>query len=201
MPAAFRARVGVARSADSTSKVLLGAVMLPLRPTLRSHRPAPGPGAYSGLKTGDGLPWQELPGRVAATPSRAQHTLQEIARFEDQFLVASVFYHSVIQLLALYSNLAGKKCLTIIGTEGEEAQRLKEVFQHWCRQRGLTQAAELIEQDWDRMVTFYNYPKKQWQHLRTTNSVRPAAILETSPLRSEVSKILSFLSLLFSIIL
>ena len=36
---------------------------------------------------------------------------------------------------------------------------------------GLTLAAELIEQDWDRMVTFYNYPKKQWQHLRTTNPV------------------------------
>ena len=53
----------------------------------------------------------------------------------------------------------------------EEAQRLKKVFQHWCRQRGLTLAAELIEQDWDRMVTFYNYPKKQWQHLRTTNPV------------------------------
>ena len=42
----------------------------------------------------------------------------------------------------------------------QEAQRLKKVFQHWCRQRGLTLTAELIEQDWDRMVTFYNYPKK-----------------------------------------
>ena len=27
----------------------------------------------------------------------------------------------MIQLLALYSNLAGKKCLTIIGTEGHES--------------------------------------------------------------------------------
>ena len=26
----------------------------------------------------------------------------------------------MIQLLALYSNLAGKKCLTIIGTEGDD---------------------------------------------------------------------------------
>ena len=40
-----------------------------------------------------------------------------------------------------------------------EGTTTQEVFQHWCRQRGLTQAAELIEQDWDRMVTFYNYPK------------------------------------------
>ena len=68
----------------------------------------------------------------------------------------------------------------------EEAQRLKQVFQHWCRQRGLTLAAELIEQDWDRMVTFYNYPKKQWQHLRTTNPVEsPFAALR---LRTDAAK-------------
>ena len=32
-------------------------------------------------------------------------------------------------------------------------------------------AADLLDQDWDRMVSFYNYPKQQWQHLRTTNPV------------------------------
>ena len=47
-------------------------------------------------------------------------------------------------------------------------------------------AAELIEQDWDRMVTFYNYPKKQWQHLRTTNPVEsPLAALR---LRTDAAK-------------
>ena len=51
---------------------------------------------------------------------------------------------------------------------------------------GLTLAAELIEQDWDRMVTFYNYPKKQWQHLRTTNPVEsPFAALR---LRTDAAK-------------
>ncbi len=34
-----------------------------------------------------------------------------------------------------------------------------------------TGGTDLIDQDWDRMVTFYNYPKQQWQHLRTTNPV------------------------------
>lgn len=53
----------------------------------------------------------------------------------------------------------------------QEAERLKQVFQNWCCKRGLTQAAQRIDQDWDRMVTFYNYPKAQWQHLRTTNPV------------------------------
>ena len=33
---------------------------------------------------------------------------------------------------------------------------------------GLAPAADLLDQDWDRMVSFYNYPKQQWQHLRTT---------------------------------
>jgi putative transposase len=53
----------------------------------------------------------------------------------------------------------------------QEAERLKQVFQHWCRQKGLTPATDLIDCDWERMVSFYNFPKKQWQHLRTTNPV------------------------------
>ena len=53
----------------------------------------------------------------------------------------------------------------------QEAERLKARFQHWCGKRGLEAAANLIDEDWDRMVTFYNYPKPQWQHLRTTNPV------------------------------
>ena len=44
----------------------------------------------------------------------------------------------------------------------EEAQRLKKVFQHWCRQRGLTLAAELIEQDWDRMAERVNNFETLW---------------------------------------
>ena len=40
----------------------------------------------------------------------------------------------------------------------QEAERLKRVFQEWCRSRGLAPAADLLDQDWDRMVSFYNYP-------------------------------------------
>ena len=32
-------------------------------------------------------------------------------------------------------------------------------------------AAALLERDWDRMVTFYDYPEAHWQHLRTTNVI------------------------------
>ena len=68
----------------------------------------------------------------------------------------------------------------------QEAERLKARFQHWCGKRGLEAAANLIDEDWDRMVTFYNYPKPQWQHLRTTNPVEsPFAALR---LRTDAAK-------------
>ena len=56
----------------------------------------------------------------------------------------------------------------------EEAERLKRVFQSWCHAQGYSGAAHLLEQDWDRMVTFYRFPKDHWIHLRTTNVVESA---------------------------
>jgi transposase-like protein len=32
-------------------------------------------------------------------------------------------------------------------------------------------AAETLLRDWERMVTFYDFPKEHWKHLRTTNPV------------------------------
>jgi putative transposase len=32
-------------------------------------------------------------------------------------------------------------------------------------------AAERLLADWDRMITFYSFPKEHWVHLRTTNVV------------------------------
>jgi len=32
-------------------------------------------------------------------------------------------------------------------------------------------AAETLQRDWERMVTFYSFPKEHWKHLRTTNPV------------------------------
>jgi putative transposase len=32
-------------------------------------------------------------------------------------------------------------------------------------------AAETLGRDWERMVTFYRFPKAHWRHLRTTNPV------------------------------
>jgi transposase-like protein len=49
------------------------------------------------------------------------------------------------------------------------AERLKGAFARWCEQRGSRDAARLLDTDWDRMVTFYSFPKEQWRRFRTTN--------------------------------
>lgn len=53
----------------------------------------------------------------------------------------------------------------------EEAQRKKRVFQEWCANKGYEAAARLLDHDWERMTTFYRFPKEHWRHLRTTNVV------------------------------
>ena len=52
-----------------------------------------------------------------------------------------------------------------------EAQRLRKVFTCWCGDNSYDAAREAIERDWERMVTFYDYPREHWRHLRTTNPV------------------------------
>ena len=52
-----------------------------------------------------------------------------------------------------------------------EAQRLRKVFTRWCGDNSYDAAREAIERDWERMVTFYDYPREHWRHLRTTNPV------------------------------
>ena len=84
--------------------------------------------------------------------------------------------HRIVNILAKVPKREQPPALLILrqipyAESRQEAERLKRVFQEWCRSRGLAPAADLLDQDWDRMVSFYNYPKQQWQHLRTTNPV------------------------------
>ena len=53
----------------------------------------------------------------------------------------------------------------------KEAERLKQEFQAWCRKEGCPDAALIIDNDWDRLVSYYDYPKEHWKHLRTTNAI------------------------------
>jgi putative transposase len=60
----------------------------------------------------------------------------------------------------------------------EQAEKLKRDFQAWCRKRNLEAAAKRLDDDWERMMTFYGFPKEHWQHLRTTNVVEsPFAVV------------------------
>lgn len=52
----------------------------------------------------------------------------------------------------------------------EEAARLRERFAtRFCG--SYPDAVVALERDWDRMVTFYDFPKPHWKHLRTTNVI------------------------------
>ena len=43
-----------------------------------------------------------------------------------------------------------------------EAEHLRTEFTSWCPDHPYEAAAEAVERDWDRMVTFYDFPKEHW---------------------------------------
>ena len=53
----------------------------------------------------------------------------------------------------------------------KEAEDKRNLFADWCKREGYKSAKESLERDWERMVTFYQFPKEHWKHLRTTNIV------------------------------
>jgi transposase-like protein len=53
----------------------------------------------------------------------------------------------------------------------EEAEQHRRAFQAWCTKRGHADAGRALERDWERMVTFYQFPREHWKHLRTSNPV------------------------------
>jgi transposase-like protein len=83
--------------------------------------------------------------------------------------------------------LAKRKLRDIAYAESlEEAERKRDSFLGWCREEDYLGAAETLERDWDRMVTFYRFPKEHWKHIRTTNVVEsPFAALR---LRTDAAK-------------
>jgi len=52
----------------------------------------------------------------------------------------------------------------------QECERLRDQFvERFVAHHSA--AAETLLRDWDRMVTFYNFPREHWKHIRTTNPV------------------------------
>lgn len=67
-----------------------------------------------------------------------------------------------------------------------EAEEKRNDFMAWCRKEGYRAAGETLVRDWDRMITFFQFPKEHWKHLRTTNVVEsPFAALR---LRTDAAK-------------
>jgi transposase-like protein len=64
-----------------------------------------------------------------------------------------------------------------------ECERLRREFAARYRRR-YPKAVEALERDWERMVTFYQFPREHWKHVRTTNVVESpfaAVRLRTPP--------------------
>ena len=53
----------------------------------------------------------------------------------------------------------------------QQAEHSKRAFQRWSVAEGFEDAAELIDEDWERMTTFYRFPKEHCRRLRTSNVV------------------------------
>jgi len=52
----------------------------------------------------------------------------------------------------------------------KECERLRDAFVLYY-QKDYSKATQKLQTDWERMVTFYGYPREHWVHLRTTNVV------------------------------
>jgi putative transposase len=67
----------------------------------------------------------------------------------------------------------GRRLLTAIpyAATREEAERQKRAFQTWCANKGMPAVGHALDQDWDRLVAFYEFPKAHWKHLRTSNPI------------------------------
>jgi len=84
--------------------------------------------------------------------------------------------HRIVNILDKISKKEQRQAKLILTTipyapTKQEAERLKGKFQSWCHKKGFTDAAKLIDRDWERMVAFFDFPQEHWKHLRTTNPV------------------------------
>lgn len=53
----------------------------------------------------------------------------------------------------------------------EKAVELRGKFRSWCEKYGHGAAAQVLSEDWERLVAYYDYPQAHWRHLRTSNPV------------------------------
>ena len=60
--------------------------------------------------------------------------------------------------------------LVVYAPSRAEAVKARKVFARRYRP-WYPKAVDVLEDDWERMVAFYDFPEDHWKHLRTTNVV------------------------------
>ena len=79
---------------------------------------------------------------------------------------------NVVDHLPKTEQPAGRQLLHSMAFAESQAQCERKRDQFIRRyQKNYPKAGETLLRDWDRMVTFYDFPKEHWTHLRTTNIV------------------------------
>jgi putative transposase len=84
--------------------------------------------------------------------------------------------HKVVNVLDRISSKKQTEAKMLVATipysaTREDAEKGKMKFEAWCRMNGFEKAIEILNHDWERMLTFYCFPKEHWHHIRTTNVV------------------------------
>jgi putative transposase len=69
--------------------------------------------------------------------------------------------------------------------------------------RDYPDAAKILSTDWERMVTFYGFPKEHWKHLRTTNIVESpfASVRLRTTAAKRLKKVASATALIWRVLL
>ena len=99
--------------------------------------------------------------------------------------------HKILNVLDSYQRESRLRpsCCCVVSPTHRAVKRLNgsgPSFSTWCHERAHQAASEALERDWERMVTFYDFPREHWQHLRTTNPLEsPFAALR---LRTDAAK-------------
>src|SRR5262245_25636811 len=91
---------------------------------------------------------------------------------------------NLLDKLLLKQQVEARSLLTKIpyAPTREEAERQKPAFQVWCTKRDHAEVGRALDRDWERMMTFYQFPREHWKHLRTSNPVEsPFAAVRLRP--------------------
>jgi transposase-like protein len=83
-----------------------------------------------------------------------------------------------------------------------EAERRRDAFAKTYR-RAYPRAVATLENDWDRLVTFYDFPEGHWKHLRTTNVIESpfAAVRLRTDAAKRFKKVANATALLWRLLL